>query len=635
MLKHIKILILSILIGFSKIYAQDAAKLRQAADNASSDREKFYVLVELADILSVTDTTQALKVLREEAFPLTKGEPYLEGIYYFNKAGVYFDHDHQKSQKFYEKADDFFKWYTTAEAYRYRARLWHNYGILEQYKGRDNNLLNITLKYCIPFAEKSGDSDLLMGYFTDVGMIFGNNKEYDRALEYYQKSLEQAEKQNKENEALLWTYLNMFDTYLEKKDIKQVSELYNQTISLWKQYPKSKLTGFVYRNEARYFIAMNNMEEAMESIEKGIEYTSKNNVPWDQNALEYEKLRVLKLLNHFAEAKQIALKLLDNPINKSIRKNQLKLIYDLAEIESKLGNHDKAYNLMVEHNSFKDTIMIRDSKKMFADMELQYRTAEKEKAILQLENKNKLNRILLFSGISLLGIAMAWMLYARNVHQRRRKKDFLLRKQQQEIEITHALMEGEQQERNRLARELHDGLGGRITGIKMNVETLSQNSGKKKELQKIVKQLDIAIVELRNTAHNLAPSALQKYGLQTAITDFCQYLQCEKHHIKLYTDGLSDLHDKKWQLSVYRIIQELLTNAVKHAQASEIQLQVTFKNNLLLIEVEDNGKGFDPKSVSRNMGLNNIETRVSYLGGKMEIFSEEGAGTTINIECKI
>ncbi|WP_157909899.1 sensor histidine kinase [Capnocytophaga cynodegmi] len=636
MFKYFKILILAVVtLSFSMLKAQRVERLRQAVNEASSNREKFYILMELANILSETDTTQALKTLREEAFQLAEGEPYLEGIYYFNKAGIYFDYDHQKSQKLYQKANDYLKWYTTEEAYRYRARLWHNYGVLEQYNDREYNLLNITLEYCIPFAEKSGDSDLLMGYFTDVGMILGNNKEYDRALEYYQKSLDQAQKEDKENEALLWTYLNMFDVYLEKKDKEYMSDLYNKTVSLWRQYPKSKLTGFVYLNEARYLATIGKTEEALESIDIGLKFTSKNNIPWDQNSLEYEKVRILKMLNRFDEAKQITQKLLKTSINKTIKKNQIRLIYDLANLEARLGNHNNAYDLMIKHDILKDSLMEENRKKMFADMEMQYRTAEKEKAIIQLENKNKLNQILLYGGISLFGVITAWVLYAWNVNRKRTKKDFLLRKQQQEIEITHALMEGEQQERNRLARELHDGLGGRITGIKMNVEILSQNYEKKEELQKIVKQLDIAIVELRNTAHNLDPSALQKYGLQTAISDFCQSLQNEKHNIKIYTNGLSDLQDKKWQLSVYRIVQELLTNAVKHSQASEIQLQATFKDNLLLIEVEDNGKGFDPKSISRNMGLNNIEARVNYLGGKMEIYSEEGIGTTINIECKI
>ena len=616
------------------INAQEISKLQDAVSTASSDREKFYALMELSSYLSYSDTILALKTLRQ-AYPLIKDEPYLQGIYYFNEAGIYFEYNPEKSQKYYLKANDYLKWYNTREAYRYKARLWHNYGVLEQYSNREDNFLNITLEKCIPLAEKSGSADLLIGYFTDVGVVFGNNKEFDKALEYYQKALALASKENKKNEAVLWTYLNMFEVYLDKADDKALANLHNETISLWKQYPKSKLTGLVYCKEAQYFKSIGKIDDALKSVEKGIDFLSKQNFSWDLNSLEYERVQIFKLTNRFAEAKQGLLKLLKSPLNKSSTKNQLKLTHELAEIEAKLGFHQNAFNLMVKYKKLKDSLIDENHKKMLADMELQYRTAEKEKAILQLENKNKLNRIFLFLGIFVVGVMTAWGIYAWNVRRKRRKKDFLLRKQQQEIEVTHALMEGEQQERNRLARELHDGLGGRITGIKMNAEILAQNLEQQEDIQKIIKQLDIAIVELRNTAHNIDPSALQKYGLQVALSDFCQSIQCEKHQIKLYTDGLADLRYKKWQLSVYRIIQELLTNAIKHSEASQILLQCTFKNGLLLIEIEDNGKGFDPKSISRNMGLNNIETRVSYLGGKMEISSEKGVGTTITIECKI
>ncbi len=620
---------------FQGLKSQNITELRNAVDNASSGRERFYALMELADYLSYSDTLQALRTLRK-AYPLTQKEAYLEGIYYFNEAGIYFSYDHSKSQKLYQKADGYLKWYTSPEACRYRARLWHNYGVLEQHSGREQNFLNITLDSCIPLAERAGDIDLLINYFTDVGMILTSNKEYGKALEYYQKALSQAEINSKENEALLWTYLNMFDVYLVKANEKALRNLYNKTMMLWRQYPDSKLTGIVYRNEARYLSLIGKTNEALESIDKGIDFTLKNNIPWDYVSLKYEKAQIFKLSERFEEAKQELEKLLKNVVYQNSIKKKLDWIYELADIESKLNNHQKSYELMVDYRILKDSLIAQNDKKMLADMELQYRTAEKEKAILLLENQNKLNKIFLFGGILIFLLLVLWLIYAWNVRRKRNKKDFQLRKQQQEIEITHALMEGEQQERNRLAQELHDGLGGRITGIKMNVEMLAKKNVEEKfELDRIVQQLDIAIVELRNTAHNLVPSALQKYGLQAAITDFCQSLQSDKQRIKLYTDGLENLYDRKWQLSVYRIVQELLTNAVKHSEASSILLQCTFKDHLLLIEIEDNGKGFDTKGVSRNMGLNNIETRVNYLGGKMEIFSEKGVGTTITIECKI
>lgn len=635
MLKFINILVFILFVFvFQVAVSQELTKLQEAVEKASSDRERFFALMELADYQSYSDTLQAFETLRS-AFPLTQESAYLEGIYYFNEAGIYFSYDRFKSQKLYRKADDYLKWYTTPEAYRYRARLWHNYGALEQHSGRKQNFLKITLENCIPFAEKSGDVDLLIGYFTDVGMIFANDKEYDKALEYYHKALSQVEKSDKKSEALLWTYLNMFDTYLVKNNEKSITNLYQETIKLWQHYPKSKLTGFVYRNEARYFSLFGKNKEALESIDKGMDFVLKNNIPWDYVALEYEKIRIYKLSERFQEAKQELEKLLENPVNQEVVGNKLNLINELAEVEAKLGDYKKSYELMVEHRKLRDSLVAQNDKRMIADMELQYRTAEKEKAILLLENQNKLNKIFLFGGIFIVLMLAAWFFYAWNVRRKRHKKDFQLRKQQQEIEVTHALMEGEQQERNRLAQELHDGLGGRITGIKMKAEMLAKTTSKTPELDKIIKQLDIAIVELRNTAHNLMPSALQKYGLQAAITDFCQSLQSDKQRIKLYTDGLENLYDRKWQLSVYRIVQELLTNAVKHSEASSILLQCTFKDHLLLIEIEDNGKGFDTKGVSRNMGLNNIETRVNYLGGKMEIFSEKGVGTTITIECKI
>ncbi|MGO1245799.1 MAG: sensor histidine kinase, partial [Sphingobacterium sp.] len=125
------------------------------------------------------------------------------------------------------------------------------------------------------------------------------------------------------------------------------------------------------------------------------------------------------------------------------------------------------------------------------------------------------------------------------------------------------------------------------------------------------------------------------YGLDSALRDFVQNLQTRDTKIDFYASNLSQLTDRNKQLAVYRIVQELVTNAVKHAGALAIFLQCTVENNLLLIEIEDNGKGFDPTTIRRNMGLSNIETRVKYLNGKMNIDAFPQKGTSISIECLI
>ena len=131
------------------------------------------------------------------------------------------------------------------------------------------------------------------------------------------------------------------------------------------------------------------------------------------------------------------------------------------------------------------------------------------------------------------------------------------------------------------------------------------------------------------------PPSIRKYGLEEAIKDFIQNLEMPGTKIEYYASNLAALTNVNKQLSVFRIVQELVNNAVKHASASRILLQTTIEDGLLLIEIEDDGVGFDPHIVERNMGLNNIETRVQFLNGTMRIDSQPGKGTAINIECRV
>ena len=205
---------------------------------------------------------------------------------------------------------------------------------------------------------------------------------------------------------------------------------------------------------------------------------------------------------------------------------------------------------------------------------------------------------------------------------------------EKELEVSRALMNGEEQERMRLSRDLHDGIGGAITGIKLKLESNAQQNDSS-ELFKTVNQLEEVLKELRRTAKNLMPETLAKFGLEDALRDYCETMQTSNTSISFYSNNLSIITDKNKQLVIYRIIQELVNNAIKHAESTEVFLQCTLQDNLLMISIEDNGKGFDISNTKRNMGLNNIEMRVNYLEGKINIDSQPGKGTSINIECKI
>ena len=189
-------------------------------------------------------------------------------------------------------------------------------------------------------------------------------------------------------------------------------------------------------------------------------------------------------------------------------------------------------------------------------------------------------------------------------------------KQNSKISTLTALLEGQEQERGRLARDLHDGLGGLLSGTKHQLSYLDPHQSENIEegISKSIKQIDGAVEELRRVAHNLMPDLLVKYGLEVAIQEFASRIS--NSALDIHTEFINyrnSLSEEK-QLIIYRIIQELVNNAIKHADASEIIIQVSQEENVLNLTVEDNGKGFDHKglNVKKTAGFHNIESRVQF-----------------------
>ncbi|MEF9478392.1 histidine kinase [Chryseobacterium sp. 1B4] len=212
-------------------------------------------------------------------------------------------------------------------------------------------------------------------------------------------------------------------------------------------------------------------------------------------------------------------------------------------------------------------------------------------------------------------------------------------KQNSKISTLTALLEGQEQERGRLARDLHDGLGGLLSGTKHQLSYLNplQSENLQEGISKSLEQIDGAVEELRRVAHNLMPDLLMKYGLEVAIEEFAS--RVSNNALDIHTEFISysnSLSQEK-QLIVYRIIQELVNNAIKHADTSEIIIQISEEQNQLNVTVEDNGKGFDLAAldVRKTAGFHNIELRVQFLKGMMNITSELNIGTSIEIQIPI
>jgi two-component system, NarL family, sensor kinase len=216
-------------------------------------------------------------------------------------------------------------------------------------------------------------------------------------------------------------------------------------------------------------------------------------------------------------------------------------------------------------------------------------------------------------------------------------------KLQQQLFVTAAMLKSEEQERMQLAKDLHDGLGGMLSGIKYSFTSIKDNlsltADNAQAFDRSMDMLDSSIKEMRRVAHNMMPEALVKFGLDTALKDFCNDIQQSTLlNISYQSMGLQNINlDQMVAITIYRIVQELVSNTMKHAVAKTAIVQLTKKGMQLFLTVEDDGKGFDTAIINKptSMGWCNIINRVHFLKGKLDVDSQNGKGTSVQIEIHI
>jgi signal transduction histidine kinase len=193
-----------------------------------------------------------------------------------------------------------------------------------------------------------------------------------------------------------------------------------------------------------------------------------------------------------------------------------------------------------------------------------------------------------------------------------------------------AILEGQQIERQRIAQDLHDSLNIQLIGLKRKIENVPNQKN-----EEILGEIDSIIAHVREISHNLLPYALKHFGLVKAIDDLCFALD-EQHHFKVTFMKIGINDGSRWDMvtetELFKIIQELVTNIIKHARAHNVLIELISDEKMLYLTVEDDGMGFDlTDNPSHRFGLNNIEARLSILGGTVSFDSQKGRGTTVMI----
>lgn len=292
------------------------------------------------------------------------------------------------------------------------------------------------------------------------------------------------------------------------------------------------------------------------------------------------------------------------------------------------GRYKEAYNLLVENMYLVRKNFENDLEKEVSNMEVKYKTEQIKRDKENAEQNAKKQRLIY--GISFAG---AIMLVVFGFFLWNQRKNAVQRNELQQQKFEN-LIEGEEKERLRIARDLHDGIVQDLTAVKMKLQTSSDN----KIDSALLKDLDDAIYEVRNISYRMMPVALKEHGLIHAIDDLLRKIsqstpiQYEFELINMI-DGEQLDRDvrfpEKIELCLYRVTQELLNNVVKHSEATKVSITITKKIEKLTLFCEDDGKGFDELKVQKGIGMSGLLTRVQILNGSISFQSPPEGGTLV------
>jgi two-component system NarL family sensor kinase len=394
----------------------------------------------------------------------------------------------------------------------------------------------------------------------------------------------------------------------------------------------------------------NKFEEALADFSKGLTLIKLTNAPYDI-ASNYIWMGACNVgIKNFRAGR----KYLDSAYMLAKHydySHQLKNIYsNRYYLEKAQGNfataiiHLDSFNVLqdsIQHVADGDKIEFLDAKYQGEKREAQINQLQSDKEIqrLNIQRKTTLNYFLIGAGSLVL---LVTFLVFRNIRQKQKLQQQRIGELEtlQQLTATEAVLPGEEQERTRLAKDLHDGLGGMLSGIKYSFNSMKGNlimtSENAQAFEHSMAMLDTSIKEMRRVAHNMMPEVLVKFGLDTALQEFCDDInQTGALQVSYQSIGMNDAAIEQINaITIYRVVQELLNNTMKHASANTAIVQVSKTDQRINITVEDDGKGFNTAILEnpKGIGWTNIQSRIGYLKGTLDVQSGPGKGTSVHIE---
>ena len=500
--------------------------------------------------------------------------------------------------------------------------------------------------------ESFGDKRMIAQAYDILQNLFTSMKQYRKSLEYGKKAIK--ELKEIDNPTLLGTaYNNLGLNYISLRQFDSAKNYFNEALSIALKTNDQNMVANLYLNMADVFIEQGNFLSIKSYMDKVLIISRKMQL-YESEAIALKGLSFyFQYIKNYPLSRSYADSALAIAQKFDFRDERQKLYSHLSNLSYSMQDMSQGQYYAIKSNGLSDSILNEALQKNTLEIEKKYESEKKELQIVKLEanrkvqqflikQKNTLNYILIGAAISLF---LVTMLSYRNYQQKQKIQQQKITdlETQQQLTATEAVLKGEEQERTRLARDLHDGLGGMLSGIKYSFNTMKGNLIMTQEnaqaFERSMDMLDSSIKEMRRVAHNMMPEALVKFGLDTALKDFCNDINLTGVlRISYQSINIENvMFEQTTAIAVYRIVQELINNTIKHAGAENAIVQLTKADNTLTLTVEDDGKGFDKNilNFSKGIGWNNIQNRVDFLKAILDVKTEKEKGTSVLVEIKL
>ncbi|MBN8856130.1 MAG: sensor histidine kinase [Sphingobacteriales bacterium] len=488
----------------------------------------------------------------------------------------------------------------------------------------------------------------LVGKYTNLSTVFGDINEDDKQTEYAHKAVTAAKNGGSRQDRFMAYFIlaNAYSKQDSNRSAKMALDSSKIHFAEEDNVDNIDILLSYHLVSAQVFKKLAQLDSALYFLQKAYDISKAYNYSYGKAESELQMGAITIMKKNYVAAEKYLL----SGIKEAESVNYYGMLNDgykyLSDVYAVTGRYKEAYEYFQKHKQVNDSVVNMESKKYGKELEKKYETAKKDAQLLvqhsEIERKSKLNYILITGAVMLLAISL---LLHRNYRQKQKLQQQRINELETEKQLTavEAVLKGEEQERTRLSKDLHDGLGGMLSGIKYSFQTMKGNlvmtSENAQVFERSMDMLDSSIKEMRRVAHNMMPEALVKFGLDIALQDFCQGInQSGALQVNYQSIGIDKVDiEQTTAITIYRIVQELINNTMKHASAKTAIIQLSAIDNGIGITVEDDGKGFNPAILERSggMGWSNIRSRIEYLKGKVDVQSERGKGASVHIELNV